>query len=338
MQDFSHLEFTVSNARTAATYFITHFGFNTLFVKSLETGSRSWAIHAVKQNDIVFVFRSSVDTDYPILDALQRHGDHVSKICVTTSNKNGACTYVPSDDSSFHIQVDTKDGFELPEHYAKIDDINQLLPFPHLMVIDHVVSNFPRGYMQKECAKLQSELGMTRFWSVDDSQIHTEYSSLQSIVMSNENGHVKLPINEPADGKKKSQIQEYLDYNNAAGVQHIALRTLDVITSVRALRQRGVKFLRIPDVYYTDVKVRLSKSKVTIKEDLDTLQELGILIDFDDNGYLLQIFTESMDYRPTVFFEIIQRENFSGFGAGNFLHLFMALEKEQESRGNLTDV
>lgn len=181
----------------------------------------------------------------------------------------------------------------------------------------------------------ERNLQFHRFWSVDDSQIHTEYSALRSIVMTNFEETVKMPINEPANGKRKSQIQEYVEYNGGAGVQHIALNTSDIVTAIRNLRARGVEFLSIPDTYYTMLRRNLAASRVQVTEDLQVLQELQILVDYDENGYLLQIFTKNVQDRPTVFLEVIQRHNHQGFGAGNFKSLFEAIEQEQGKRGNL---
>ena len=185
------------------------------------------------------------------------------------------------------------------------------------------------------CELYEKQLQFHRFWSVDDSQIHTEYSCLRSIVVTDYDEMVRMPINEPAKGKKKSQIQEYVDYYGGAGVQHIALNTRNIISAIKALRDRGCIFLRVPKNYYSMLRERLKSSKVQIKEPLETLEELEILIDYDDRGYLLQIFTMPVQDRPTLFFEIIQRNNHEGFGAGNFKSLFEALESEQGKRGNL---
>jgi len=176
-----------------------------------------------------------------------------------------------------------------------------------------------------------------RFWSVDDSQVHTEYSALRSIVMTDFDQVVKMPLNEPALGKKKSQIQEYVEYHGGPGVQHIAMRTRDIITAIRALRARGVKFLSIPKEYYVDLRKRLQASPVHVEEDLNVIEQLSILVDFDDKGYLLQIFTEPVEDRPTLFYEVIQRHDHDGFGAGNFKALFKSIETAQAQRGNLTD-
>jgi 4-hydroxyphenylpyruvate dioxygenase len=181
----------------------------------------------------------------------------------------------------------------------------------------------------------EKTLSMKRFWSVDDKQIHTKYSSLRSIVVTNAEETIKMPINEPAAGIRKSQIQEFIDYYGGAGIQHIALRTNDIISSVSRLRDRGMEFLSVPETYYEQLKQKLQTSRVRITEDMDELQRLNILIDYDDNGYLLQIFTKPMQDRPTLFLEVIQRRNHSGFGAGNFKALFEAIEAEQAQRGNL---
>lgn len=189
--------------------------------------------------------------------------------------------------------------------------------------------------MVPACDLYEKQLAFHRFWSVDDSQIHTEYSSLRSIVMTDPDERVKMPINEPAPGKRKSQIQEFVDFYGGPGVQHIALNTSDIITSVTNLRARGVQFLKAPATYYEQLRKRLATAKIKVEEPMEILEKLHILIDYDDKGYLLQIFTMPVEDRPTLFFEIIQRHNHSGFGAGNFKSLFEAIEAEQEKRGNL---
>ena len=183
----------------------------------------------------------------------------------------------------------------------------------------------------------KEKLGWIRFWSVDDSQIHTDFSALKSTVVCDIDEKIKMPINEPAKGKKVSQIEEYVEFYGGAGVQHIALRTEDIIHSVSCLNQRGIEFLPIPDSYYENLRKRLSTASIKVKEDLDKIQKLKILVDFDDAGYLLQIFTKPVEDRPTVFYEIIQRSNNDGFGIGNFKALFQAIEDEQERRGTLVD-
>lgn len=189
--------------------------------------------------------------------------------------------------------------------------------------------------MEPVAAWYEKMLDFHRFWSADDSVIHTEYSALRSIVVADFDENIKMPINEPAPGKRKSQIQEYVEYYAGAGVQHIALRTNNIIQAVQALTDRGVEFLTIPDAYYENLKKGLEHAGIKVTEDIEELRKLHILVDYDDKGYLLQIFTKPVEDRPTLFFEIIQRHNHSGFGAGNFKSLFVALEMEQERRGNL---
>lgn len=181
-------------------------------------------------------------------------------------------------------------------------------------------------------------LGFHRFWSIDDKTLHTEYSSLRSIVVTDYDENVKMPINEPAAGKRKSQIQEYVDYYHGAGVQHIALKTETIIDTVDNMRTRGIEFLSIPDTYYDNLRKNLPDMNITVSEDIDLLQKNKILIDYDDKGYLLQIFTKPVEDRPTLFFEVIQRRNHQGFGAGNFKSLFVSIEEEQAKRGNLTEM
>lgn len=201
--------------------------------------------------------------------------------------------------------------------------------------IDHVVGNQGDGEMVSVAEAYVKQFAFHRFWSVDDSQIHTDYSSLRSIVVTDWDERVKMPINEPAPGLRKSQIQEYVDYYGGAGVQHIALNTGNIVEAIRALRSRGVEFLDIPPAYYDHLRQKLEKSSITVAESIDELQRLHILVDYDDHGYLLQIFTKPVEDRPTLFLEVIQRHNHTGFGAGNFKSLFEAIEAEQAKRGNL---
>ncbi|KAA8644310.1 hypothetical protein EYZ11_008347 [Aspergillus tanneri] len=228
-------------------------------------------------------------------------------------------------------------GTFLPGYKAvdEVDPISQLLPDVPLSRIDHCVGNQDWNEMDKICEYYEKALGFHRFWSVDDKDICTEFSALKSIVMASPNEVVKMPINEPAKGKKQSQIEEYVDFYNGAGVQHIALLTDDIIRDITNLKARGVEFIKVPDTYYETMRLRLKQAGLTLHEDFETIRSLDILIDFDEGGYLLQLFTKHLMDRPTVFIEIIQRHNFSGFGAGNFKSLFEAIEREQELRGNL---
>jgi len=215
------------------------------------------------------------------------------------------------------------------------DMLLEKLPKVGLNFIDHVVGNQPEQKMESVAEWYENILQFHRFWSVDDKQLSTEYSSLRSIVVTNYEETVKMPINEPAPGKRKSQIQEYVDFYGGAGVQHIAINTNDIIHAVSVCRERGMKFLSVPDTYYDQLREKLAASNLTITEDMNMLQKLNILVDYDENGYLLQIFTKPMQDRPTLFIEIIQRHNHQGFGVGNFKALFEAIEADQAARGNL---
>ena len=349
--DFESIVLRVGNARTASNYFVTKYGFEPVAESCLETGNRDDADIVIKLNDIQMIFKSDVSQDPTDSDSFAKHREHVMDVSLKVADLHkayylhddeisvkipiaGSITHTLIDSSSGKIDYTNKTGWRP----LKANPINKHLPSTGLLFIDHVVSNYPEGEMEKQCEWYEKNFGMHRFWSVDETQVHTEYSALRSVVMTSPNERVKLPINEPAPSslkRGKSQIQEYLDYNMGPGVQHIALRTDNIIESVRALRARGLTFYVPPSGYYTDLKERLGKSKCVIKEDLRILEELQILVDFDDNGYLLQIFTESFDYRPTLFFEIIQRNNHDGFGVGSFKALFECIEAEQAKRGNL---
>ncbi|KAJ5718754.1 4-hydroxyphenylpyruvate dioxygenase 1 [Penicillium malachiteum] len=259
---------------------------------------------------------------------LEDEGGHVK---VATIQTYGQTTHTLIERNQYHGAF--LPGYRLEEDSE--DPVSKFLPGVHLQRIDHCVGNQDWDEMDKICEYYEKALGFHRFWSVDDTQICTEFSALKSIVMSSPNEVVKMPINEPAKGKKQSQIEEYVDFYNGAGVQHIALLTDDIIRDITHLKARGVEFIKVPETYYTDMQVRLKKSGLVLEEDFETIRSLDILIDFDENGYLLQLFTKHLMDRPTVFIEIIQRHNFSGFGAGNFKSLFEALEREQELRGNL---
>lgn len=290
------------------------------------------------------VIKEKDEDGYVVRAAIRTYGDTIHTL-ISRSNYNG--TFSP--------------GFKAPKE--TIDPLNLLLPPVALSKIDHCVGNQDWNEMSSVCElyvpfypcrvavtdRLQSyerTLSFHRFWSVDDSQIHTTHSALNSIVMASPSSTLKIPINEPAHGLKKSQIEEYVDFNSGPGVQHIALLTTDIITTITNLRARGVEFITIPPTYYTEMREKLfgstvsegGKRKWALEEDFSTLEKLGILIDFDEEGYLLQLFTKHLLDRPTVFLEVIQRKNFEGFGAGNFKSLFEALEREQEERGNLVDV
>ncbi|XP_011502895.1 PREDICTED: 4-hydroxyphenylpyruvate dioxygenase [Ceratosolen solmsi marchali] len=363
--NFDHVKFWVGNAKQAASFYCARMGFEPLGYNGLETGSRCKAAHAIKLNKIIFVFESAYEPDNEeMANHLSRHGDGVRDIAFNVKDidtifkiakcrgakiirelweekdKYGVVRFatLQTYGDTLHTFIDrTKyNGIFLPG-FRKIegDVIAKLLPPINLNFIDHIVGNQPDQQMEPIAKWYEDLLQFHRFWSVDDSQLHTEFSALRSIVMTNWEETVKMPINEPAFGKKKSQIQEYVEYYGGAGVQHIALNTDDIITAISNLRLRGVEFLSVPDSYYKILRKRLQLSNINVIEDLDILQKLQILIDYDENGYLLQIFTKNMQDRPTFFIEVIQRCNHNGFGAGNFQALFEAIEIEQAKRGNL---
>uniref|UniRef100_A0A8C9Y4A9 4-hydroxyphenylpyruvate dioxygenase n=2 Tax=Sander lucioperca TaxID=283035 RepID=A0A8C9Y4A9_SANLU len=362
-----HLTFWVGNAKQAASYYCNKLGFEPLAYRGLETGSRDVVSHAVKQGKIVYVFSSALNPGNKEMgDHLVKHGDGVKDVAFTVTDcdflvqkarEQGAVIVMEPhtlEDKSGKVRLavlqtygDTThtlversgySGLFLPGFHSPLfkDPLLATLPSGKLNFIDHVVGNQPEDHMVPVVDWYQRNLLFHRFWSVDDKQLQTEFSALRSIVVANHEETVKMPINEPAMGKRKSQIQEYVEYYGGPGVQHIAMNTSDIITAIRNLKQRGMEFMSVPDTYYEQLRENLQHSKVQISEDLDVLQALNILVDYDDDGYLLQIFTKPVQDRPTVFLEVIQRHNHQGFGAGNFKSLFAAIEADQNIRGNLT--
>jgi len=364
---YDHVMYYVSNAKQIAAWYVLRFGFEYLAYRGLETGSREEATWVVRQNKIVLAFTSPlnpVETD--LARRIKIKGDAAKDVAFSCKDcraiyakaiERGAVSIQePVDEKdqygtvtratlrtygdtvhSFIQRNDYKGAF-LPGYRAieTKDPLSTLLPSPGLQFIDHVVGNQPDQGMESIAQWYEKVLGFHRFWSVDDKQILTQYSALRSVVMTDWEEKIKMPLNEPAAGLRKSQIQEYIDYHGEAGVQHIALNTSNIIHAVSNLRARGLDFLTVPKTYYIDVKERLKKSLITVKEELKTVEDLNILIDFDDQGYLLQIFTKPVQDRPTLFYEVIQRNNHEGFGAGNFKSLFEAIERDQAARGNLT--
>jgi 4-hydroxyphenylpyruvate dioxygenase len=361
--------FYVSNAKQAATYYSIRFGCKSVAYQGLETGSRDVVTHVVSLNNIKLAFRSPLNPtpDHPIMQRIAMSGDLVHDLafqvtdCVALYEKamsRGAKSVLApveeKDANGSVIRATIQTGFSptchtfiqrndytgpfLPGFAAVtfVDPMIDLVPGPSAMFIDHVVTNVPDRQMNPACDWYAQVLDLHRFWTVDDSQVHTKYSALRSTVMTDFDRVIKLPINEPAVGLRKSQIQEYIDYHGGPGIQHVALNTVDLIQSVRDLKRRGVDFLPVPASYYLDLRKRLRRSPVEVKEDLDIIEELNILVDFDDHGYLLQLFTRPNQDRPTLFFEFIQRANHEGFGAGNFKSLFESIERDQDARGNLT--
>ncbi len=357
-----YVEFYVGNAKQAAHFYKTAFGFQSYAYKGLETGSKDTVSYVLKQDKIRLVLTTPLNSKHPINDHIVKHGDGVKVVALwvedarsayeeTTSR--GAKSYmeptVEKDEfgevvragiytygETVHMFVERKNykGQFMPGFIKWESDYN---PEPvGLKYIDHMVGNVGWGEMNTWVKWYEDVMGFVNFLSFDDKQIHTEYSALMSKVMSNGNGRIKFPINEPAEGKKRSQIEEYLDFYEGPGVQHIAVATDDIITTVSQLRSRGVEFLSIPpEEYYKAVPGRLEEFSHELREDIETLKSLGIMIDADEEGYLLQIFTKPVEDRPTLFFEIIQRMGARGFGAGNFKALFESIEREQEKRGTL---
>ncbi|KAL4764150.1 4-hydroxyphenylpyruvate dioxygenase family protein [Aspergillus foveolatus] len=298
--------------------------------------------HLEQHGDAVKDVAFEVDSVDAVFNAAVANGAKAVKGLTTVEDENGKVTMatIQTYGQTTHTLIErgAYKGSFLPGYRVETsleDPISALLPDVLLNRIDHCVGNQDWNEMDKICEYYEKALGFHRFWSVDDKQICTEFSALKSIVMASPNEIVKMPINEPAKGKKQSQIEEYVDFYNGAGVQHIALLTDDIIRDITNLKARGVEFIKVPDTYYDDIKIRLKKAGLTLHEDFETIRALDILIDFDENGYLLQLFTKHLMDRPTVFIEIIQRHNFSGFGAGNFKSLFEAIEREQALRGNL---
>ncbi|XP_060590620.1 4-hydroxyphenylpyruvate dioxygenase-like [Ruditapes philippinarum] len=298
--------------------------------------------HLIKHGDGVKDVAFQVEDVDAIYKRAVEKGAIVVKPPSEMSDENGTVRYcvIQTYGDTTHTLFDLSGfkGIYLPGYRATDstgDPLTKLLPKIGLNFTDHIVGNQPDMEMANVAEWYEKNLMFHRFWSVDDEQVHTEYSALRSIVVTNFEETIKMPINEPAPGKRKSQIQEYVDYYGGAGVQHIAMNTDDIITAVTNLRARGQEFLKIPKTYYTNLRERLKTSKVKVTESLDVLEKLHILVDYDDQGYLLQIFTRTMQDRPTLFLEVIQRKNNSGFGVGNFKSLFEAIEMEQAERGNL---
>ncbi|KAK9489698.1 Glyoxalase/Bleomycin resistance protein/Dihydroxybiphenyl dioxygenase [Lipomyces doorenjongii] len=301
--------------------------------------SKHLADHGDAVKDVAF----EVDDIYAVWDYISKHGAKLIAPPTEISDEHGTviiaklATY--GDTTHSLIQCSGYTGAFLPGYsttaYPSTDPIEMLLPSINLANIDHCVGNQGWNQMEGICEYYENALGFHRFWSVDDKDIFTEFSALKSIVMASPNDIIKMPINEPAVGKKKSQIEEFIEFYGGAGVQHIALRTQNIIETITNMKARGVEFISVPSTYYEQMRIRLSNSFIKLNENFTTLEKLNILIDFDESGYLLQLFTKPLMDRPTAFIEIIQRNNFEGFGAGNFKSLFESIELEQAKRGNL---
>jgi len=357
-----YVEMYVGNAKQAAHFYKSAFGFQSHAYKGLETGSKDTVSYVLKQDKIRLVLTSPLNSKNPINEHIVKHGDGVKVIALWVEDakksweettQRGAKSFmepVVEEDQhgkvvrsgiytygeTVHLFVERKDykGSFLPG-YRKWESTYQPESVG-LKFIDHMVGNVGWNEMNTWVKWYEEVMGFVNFLSFDDKQIHTDYSALMSKVMSNGNGRIKFPINEPAEGKKKSQIEEYLDFYEGSGVQHIAVATDDIVKTVSHLRSRGVEFLSTPpETYYSAIPGRLEEFSHELQEDLKTLQSLGIMVDADEEGYLLQIFTKPVQDRPTLFFEIIQRMGARGFGAGNFKALFESIEREQSLRGTL---
>jgi len=359
LNGLDHVEFWVGNARQAAHYFRALWGFTPIAYSGLETGVRDRSSYVMRQNDITIVLTGALSPDGEIAEHVKAHGDGVHDISFSVDDATSAFretttrgarpalepteldggedgvlrqSAVGTYGSVLHSFVDRRDyhGVFAPG-YRKIKKPAKAAGGLSLLEIDHCVGNVELGDMNRFVDYYRDVFGFAQLIHYDDKVIHTEYSALMSKVMTNGNGRVKFPINEPAPGKKKSQIQEFLDYYLDSGTQHIALRTEDIVATVRQLRKNGVEFLGMPHAYYESLADRVGDVGVPI----ETLEELGIEADRDEEGFLLQIFTRPIQDRPTFFFEIIERHGSRGFGVGNFKALFEAIEREQAKRGNL---
>jgi len=352
-----HVEFLAGNAKQAAFFYRHAFGFAPLAYAGLETGRRDQASYALRQGRITFVLTTPLSAEASGARFLQRHGDAVRDLAFevddadrafeeairrgagagtpprTLSDEHGSvrCAAIQTYGDTVHSFISDVDyrGPFLPGYARAAGSGEPEGTGVGLLLVDHVVGNVER---MEEWAEFYARvMGFSRYVTFDDKDISTEYSALMSIVMADGSQSLKFPINEPAPGRRRSQIQEYLDFNRGPGVQHIALRTNDIVDTVRRLRARGVEFLDVPEAYYADLPSRVGP----IAQDMAALRDLRILVDRDEEGYLLQLFTKPVEDRPTLFFEVIQREGSRGFGKGNFKALFEAIEAEQARRGNL---
>lgn len=352
-----YIEFYVGNAKQAAHFYKTAFGFQSLAYAGPETGVKDRASYVLVQDKIRLILTTPMKSDHPISDHIKKHGDGVKILALWVDDaykayeetiKRGAKSYqepktftdengevrtagIYTYGETVHMFVERKNynGVFMPGYEKWESDYNPTST--GLLYVDHCVGNVGWGRMNETVKWYEDVMGFANILTFDDKEINTEYSALMSKVMSNGNGYVKFPINEPAEGKKKSQIEEYLDFYEGEGVQHIAVATNDILATVKELKARGIQFLDTPDTYYETLTERVGE----IDEEIKKLQELKILVDRDDEGYLLQIFTKPIEDRPTLFFEIIQRKGAKSFGAGNFKALFESIEREQAKRGNL---
>lgn len=358
LSEFKYVEFFVSNAKQASHYYRSVFGFKGYAYSGPETGNEEFVSYVLKQNKIFFVLTTALSDEHSISKWVKKHGDGVSEIAFSSNTPNEDYNYaIENGAQSFYGYKELKDlngvyksaavktygevihSFIDGSEYSGIwkPGFIEYNPDPvpsnevDLLLVDHIVGNVEDNKMDEWVNFYEKSFNFKPFIEFTEDDIATKYSALRSKVMKSDNNKIKLPINEPAEGLKKSQIQEYIDYNNGAGVQHIALLTSDIISTIAGLRANGAEFLDVPDTYYDELKNRVG----IIDEDIQKLRKLKILVDRDSDGYLLQLFTKPIQDRPTLFIEIIQRKGCQGFGKGNFMALFESIEREQKKRGNL---
>lgn len=351
LRRIDHLELWVGNAKQAAYFYRNALGMDLVAYSGPETGVRERASYVLQRDKVRLVLSTPIRSDHPMADHIHRHGDGVRAIALevddaresfkVTTERGAQPVQAPSEiesvvTASIAMYGDTVLSFVQRNDYAgaflpgyQACDIKG--PDFGIAAIDHIVGNVELGKMNHWVDFFARVMGFSQLVHFDDADISTEYSALMSKVMQDGTGKIKFPINEPADGRRKSQIEEYLEFYNGPGVQHIALLTGDIIRTVSAMREAGMEFLKVPDAYYDEAQKRVGQ----VKEDFNAIRQLGILVDRDDEGYLLQIFTKPVEDRPTVFYEVIQRRGSRGFGKGNFKALFEAIEREQAKRGNL---
>ncbi|HPF34683.1 MAG TPA: 4-hydroxyphenylpyruvate dioxygenase [Candidatus Krumholzibacteria bacterium] len=357
LEGFDHVGMIVGNAKQAAVYYQERFGFEPIAYKGLETGSREVTCHVLRQGRVLLVLETPMTPDHPHNAHLAKHGDAVKDLAFTVDDARAAFAHTTGkgarpvrepevlEDEHGTVVIatiatygDTTHTFVERRGY-KGDFLPGYEPRTSpkatrscgLEFIDHVVGNQGDREMEDVARWYEEIFDFHRIWTVDDKDVSTEFTSLRSVVVANENESVKMPINEPAEGKKKSQIQEYVESNYGPGVQHVALYTKDIVETIGRLTENGVEFLQVPDTYYEALRERVGD----IDEDIRELQKFGILVDRDDRGYLLQLFTKPVQDRPTLFYEIIERKGARSFGKGNFKALFESIEREQALRGNL---
>ena len=358
LQGIDHVEFYVGNAKQAAYFYRAALGMKLVAYRGPETGTRDVCSYVLQQDKIRFVLTTPLKSTGPIFEHIAKHGDGVHEIALwvpdassayhetTVRGARGVTPPTTSRDDHGEVRIsaiaaygDTIHSFVERQNYqgaflpgfAAVPGDDRVCRPAGLKYIDHMVGNVGWHEMNAWADFYRDVMGFQLYQHFDDADISTEYSALMSKVMSNGNGRVKFPINEPAEGRRKSQIEEYLDFYGGPGVQHIAMATGNIVDTVTTLRNQGVEFLRVPSTYYAELEARIGK----IDEPLGDLAELGILVDRDDEGYMLQIFTKPVQDRPTIFFEIIQRKGSRSFGKGNFKALFESIEREQAIRGNL---